>query len=326
MGQGRAGLIVRTDTSSMKKPFKKRGRLAGHFGWMTRHPRRWLKKNLRKIARHCLADVRQNKEDAVVYQKMLRQGAIFQCNLIFPGNLTPDQYKILERGYEDEFYWKKTIQPLLAYTMVTYDGLMGLVEITRHVQKEKIPGDLVEAGTWRGGAAGVMALSALSVPGPARRMHLFDSFQGIPEPDRKHDPVNWIVNDMKLPEAEALGRLRGIKALEAPRKDLEKVLFEICSYPREKVVIHEGWFQETVPTAGKNINAISMLRLDGDLYASTQVCLEHLYPKLVSGGFLIVDDWCLAGARKAVTEYLEKQKLHPFRCLADATVRYFIKP
>jgi hypothetical protein len=310
----------------MKKPFKKRSKLAGHLGWMTRQPRRWLKKNLRKIARHCLADVRQNKEDGVLYRKMLRQGAIFQCNLIFPGNLTPGQFKILERGYEDEIQWKKVIQPLLPYTMVTYDGLMSLVEITRHVHQQNIPGDLVEAGTWRGGAAGVMALAALSVSGSVRKMHLFDSFQGIPEPDRKHDPIDWIVNDMKLPEAEALGRLRGIKALEAPRKDLEKVLFDICSYPKEKVAIYEGWFQETVPPAVRNIDAISILRLDGDLYASTQVCLEHLYPKLVSGGFLIIDDWCLAGARQAVTEYLEKQKLHPFRCLADGTVRYFIKP
>jgi O-methyltransferase len=310
----------------MKKSFKKRGKLVGHLGWMSRHPRRWMKKNLRKIARHCLADVRQNKDDAVAYRKMLGQGAIFQCNLIFPGNLTQGQYKILERGYEDEFQWKKVIQTLLPYTMVTYDGLMSLAEITRHVLKENIPGDLVEAGTWRGGAAGMMALAALSVSGPVRKMHLFDSFQGIPEPDRKHDPVDWIVNDMKLPEAEAMGRLRGIKALEAPRKDLEKVLFEICSYPREKVAIYEGWFQETVPSAAQNIDAISVLRLDGDLYASTKVCLEHLYPKLVPGGFLIIDDWCLAGARQAVMEYLEKQEHRPFRCLADGTVRYFIRP
>ena len=310
----------------MKKPFQRRSKFAGHVGWMTRNLRRKFKKNLRIIAHRSLADIRQNKKDALVYRKTLLQGEVFSCSLIHPKNLSPEQYKVLERGYEDEFNWKQVIQPLLPYTMVTYDGLMSLVEITRHVQKEKIQGDLVEAGTWRGGAAGVMALAALSVSGLVRKMHLFDSFQGIPEPDRKHDPIDWIVNDMKLPEAEALGRLRGIKALEAPRKDLEKVLFEICSYPKEKVAIYEGWFQETVPPAVRNIDAISILRLDGDLYASTQVCLEHLYPKLVSGGFLIIDDWCLSGARQAVTEYLEKQRPHPFRCLADGTVRYFIKP
>jgi len=309
----------------MKKPFKVRRRLAGHLNWMTRHLRRWLRKNIRYLAWHCLGDFRQNKEDAVLFRKLLRYGAVFQSNVICPGNLSQWQYNKLSRGYEDEPHWKKTIQSLLPYTMVTYDGLMSLVEITRHVHKENVPGDLVEAGTWRGGAAGLMALAALSVPGPVRKMHLFDSFEGIPEPDRNHDPIDWIVNDMKFPEAEALGRLRGIKALEAPREDLEKVLFEICSYPREKVAIYQGWFQETVPLAARNIDAISILRLDGDLYASTRVCLEHLYPKLVSGGFLIIDDWCLDGARQAVTEYLEKQKICPFRSLADTTVRYFIK-
>ncbi|NCW27034.1 MAG: hypothetical protein EBV83_01850 [Verrucomicrobia bacterium] len=311
----------------MKKPLRKRGKLAGHLAWITLHLRRWVKKNIRNIAWHCLADVRQNKEDATVFRKLLRHQSVFQSYVICPGNLSQWQYNKLRRGYEEESLWKKAIQSLLPYTMVTYDGLMSLVQITRHVQKENVQGDLVEAGTWRGGAAGLMALAASSVPGSVRRkIHLFDSFQGIPEPDRKHDPVDWIVNDMKLPESEALGRLRGIKALEAPREDLEKVLFEICAYPREKVAIYEGWFQETVPLAARNIDTISILRLDGDLYASTKVCLEHLYPKLVSGGFLIIDDWCLAGARQAVTEYLEKQKHKPFRSLADGTVCYFIKP
>jgi len=82
---GRPGLIFQAGSSFMKKPFKKRSKLAGHLGWMTRHLRRWLKKNLRKIARHCLADVRQNKEDGILYRKILRQGPILR-NLIFPGN------------------------------------------------------------------------------------------------------------------------------------------------------------------------------------------------------------------------------------------------
>jgi hypothetical protein len=273
-----------------------------------------------------LADVRQNQDQAKKYRQLWREKAVFSSGLIFPQNLDFLRRSVLECGYERESDWKSRMETLLPYTMVTYGGLMSLVAMVQHVLRENIPGDLVETGTWRGGAAGMMALAALSTSGPVRRMHLFDSFQGIPEPDRAHDPIDWIVNDMKLPEAEALGRLRGIKALEAPRKDLERVLFEICSYPKEKITIHEGWFQETVPPASRDIESIAVLRLDGDLYASTKVCLDHLYEKLSPGGFLIIDDWCLTGARKAVQEFFANKKPRPFACMVDVTVRYFIKP
>ena len=60
------------------------------------------------------------------------------------------------------------------------------------------------------------------------------------------------------------------------------------------------------------IKSISILRLDGDLYESTKVCLEYLYPKVTKGGFVIIDDYeNLDGCRKAVHEYLEKHNLHP---------------
>ena len=54
---------------------------------------------------------------------------------------------------------------------------------------------------------------------------------------------------------------------------------------------HKGWFQETLPGVTKEIKQIAILRLDGDFYASTKVCLDFLYEKVVSGGFIIVDDY-----------------------------------
>jgi O-methyltransferase len=49
--------------------------------------------------------------------------------------------------------------------------------------------------------------------------------------------------------------------------------------------------------------------LDGDLYESTKICLEYLFPKIVKGGYLAIDDYALTGCRLAVTEYLEKQNI-----------------
>jgi O-methyltransferase len=50
-----------------------------------------------------------------------------------------------------------------------------------------------------------------------------------------------------------------------------------------------GWFRETLPSAP--IKRLAVLRLEGDLYESTIVALDALYPKLSPGGFAIVDDY-----------------------------------
>ena len=59
---------------------------------------------------------------------------------------------------------------------------------------------------------------------------------------------------------------------------------------------------ETEP--GADIGPIAALRLDGDLYASTKVCVDVLVPKVSKGGWVIVDDYHLSGCRQAVTEAL----------------------
>lgn len=78
--------------------------------------------------------------------------------------------------------------------------------------------------------------------------------------------------------------------------------------PEDFLVWHPGWFQDTVP--GANIDQIALLRLDGDLYESTLVCLQHLYPRVVSGGWVIVDDYGLPGCREAVNQFLGSEPIY----------------
>ncbi len=52
------------------------------------------------------------------------------------------------------------------------------------------------------------------------------------------------------------------------------------------------------------VEKIAVLRLDGDLYDSTKVCLEQLEPLVSRGGWVIVDDFNLSGCRKAVLEHV----------------------
>jgi O-methyltransferase len=164
------------------------------------------------------------------------------------------------------------------------------VAITAHLAG--IKGDIVECGVAAGANAAAMAFGS-----PGTRVHLFDSFAGIPQAG-PHD-VEFL----------AAGHKPGLTAHS--RDEVESNMRE-WGIPSSYLVYHEGMFADTIPRALDTSRAlgglmgcqIAVLRLDGDLYESTKVCLEHLYPLLSPGGWCIVDDFDLSGAKKAVTEYI----------------------
>ena len=83
--------------------------------------------------------------------------------------------------------------------------------------------------------------------------------------------------------------------------------------------------EDTIPNQAPK--EIALLRLDTDWYESTLHELEHLYPRLVSGGVLIIDDYGhWRGAREAVDEYIDKHKLKLFLTRIDYTGRLCVKP
>ncbi len=255
-----------------------------------------------------------------------KNGNRFMSLLINPNHVNPSDWKFLVRGYEAEEEIKEWINLVKDYTMVTYDGLVSLADQVRYCETHNIPGCFVEAGTWKGGCAAMMALANLRYGKTRRQIYLFDSFQGIPEPDAEKDDKDWIQQHMYLSLDNCHGQLRPVGCIVASQGDVEKVFFDVVGYSREKVEIIPGWFQDTLPKVEPRMESIAILRLDGDLYDSIRTCLEILYPRLVKNGFLIIDDWSLAGARTAVKEFFAKQPVAPYMCYADATVRYFIKP
>jgi len=90
-------------------------------------------------------------------------------------------------------------------------------------------------------------------------------------------------------------------------------------------MFHVEWFQDTVPEAAPKIGSIALLRLEGDLYDSTLICLRNLYPLVIKGGFVIIDDWGMVGCRRACQDYFKELGINPFVHYVDATVRYIVK-
>ena len=148
-----------------------------------------------------------------------------------------------------------------------------------------VPGDLVECGVFAGSECAVMAKALMETRSQGRRVHLFDGFQGVP-PCGPED-LEWVA-ETKEPWGAKCSQVE--VAANMVRWGI----------PSELLVWHPGWFADTLPSL--EIGPISLLRLDADIYSSTQVCMKHLYPLLSRGSWLIVDDYHLSGCRKAIHE------------------------
>ena len=152
-----------------------------------------------------------------------------------------------------------------------------------------MPGDLLVAGTWRGGEA-IFMRAVLEVLGdPVRAVWVADSFKGLPPPDPDNYPADAGDTHHTFPELAV--SLAEVKANFARYGMLD-----------DRVRFLEGWFKDTLADAP--IGRLAVLRCDGDMYESTMDTLRPLYPKVSPGGFVIVDDYgCVPACKQAVDDY-----------------------
>ncbi|KAA0210402.1 hypothetical protein FBQ84_04300 [Ignavibacteria bacterium CHB1] len=237
-------------------------------------------------------------------------------------------------GFEFEDYARDAINVVRRQTMLPYMSLITLYEQVVFIEKTGIPGDFVECGVWKGGAVGLMALANLKWNESRRNLHLFDAFEEICAPDEKVDgqvAINEVKNKLGK-DALTKGELKPLKGFyddfggPGNLSECSNLIENVIGYPPDKVFYHKGWFQNTVPADKQNIKSIAILRLDGDWYDSTKVCIENLYDKVVPGGFVIFDDYGLyEGCKKAVDEFFESRKESHFLNYTTRACRYFRK-
>jgi len=215
---------------------------------------------------------------------------------------------------------RSLIQAVRPYTMVGFDGLANVFELASAVIDNKIPGDFVECGVWRGGCSAILAQVAVKCD-QHRRTHLFDSFEGLPEPVGA-DGVEAATHS----SGKTDGKLVPIGFCAAPYEVAARLLFDVLKLPTDRVVVHRGWFQETLPSARDSVGPIALLRLDGDWYESTKVVLENLYDSVVPGGYVVIDDYGVwEGCRRAVDEFIEKREIETPLTKVDDDVYYLRK-
>jgi O-methyltransferase len=178
--------------------------------------------------------------------------------------------------------------PVEAETMIGLKRLQNIQDCVTDVIRNGVPGDLIETGVWRGGAT-IFMRAILAAHGVTDRVvWVADSFAGLPKPSERYaadqGDKQWSFTELAVSEEEVRANFARYGLLD------------------DQVRFLKGLFQDTLADAP--IGRLSVARLDGDMYESTIVALDSLYPKLSVGGYLIVDDYgALEPCRQAVEDY-----------------------
>lgn len=194
------------------------------------------------------------------------------------------------------------------YTMIPELTFIRNLQLCAHFSE--VAGDYVECGVWRGGMSGAIA----EVIGQHRTLHLFDSFEGLP-------PAKSIDGDEALAWQKDVTSPGYYDNCTAPESFVHDVM-RIAKVTRYKV--YKGWFENTMPVFPDL--PIAILRLDGDWYDSTMVSLRNLFPKVVVGGIVILDDYhTWDGCTRAVHDFLSEIKSGSRVCQWENHVAYIQK-
>lgn len=215
----------------------------------------------------------------------------------------------------------KIIKQTKPYTLTSPERIASLVNAVNYIVDNKIEGDIVECGVWKGGSS-MAAIATLKYKKDfSREVYLYDTYEGMSVPTEEDKvftgtSANEMLQSSDINDASSVWCYSSIEEVRTNVSTL--------NYPKDKIHYIKGKVEDTIPQYMPE--KIAVLRLDTDWYQSTKHELEHLYPLLVKGGVLIIDDYGhWEGARKAVDEYMEHQKLAILLNRIDYTGRIAIK-
>ena len=220
---------------------------------------------------------------------------------------------------------ERIIAEVRMQTMISTERLLANMDAVEYVVRRDVPGALVECGVWRGGSvlAMIRVLQRLGVQD--RDVYLYDTFEGMTEPgEADTSPFEPPASETWRSTAE--GTTPWAWAFDPSIYGLGSVreLVLGSGYPSERVHFVQGPVEDTVPAQAPE--SIAVLRLDTDWYASTMHELVHLYPRISTGGVLIVDDvghW--DGAKRAVEEYFSSSAQPVLMTRTDYSGRMSVK-
>lgn len=232
------------------------------------------------------------------------------------------RFKSSEESWPIEGWAANILRQVKPATMTPHSRIYNLAKAVESIVRTGIGGDLVECGVWRGGSLMTMALTLLHCGDSHRRLWGFDTFAGMTQAG----PQDRLIGGPHFDEIIAKGT-PGQKELYTARAPLDLVRQNMAAtgFPSERLHLVVGDVLQTLPDQAPQ--HIALLRLDTDFYASTKHELETLYPRLVEGGVLLIDDYgCFKGSKDATDEYFATLEPPPLLWAIDHHARAGIKP
>jgi len=181
--------------------------------------------------------------------------------------------------------------PFPGYTLATIGMLNHLQAVIEDVLADGIEGDFMEAGVWRGGQTILMRAVLEAASEPTRHVWVCDSFDGVPAPRVGKTAT----------EDETVDWKPGLYNASLDTVQANFVRFGLLD---SRVHFVKGHFIQSMQTI--EVQKIAVLRLDADTWDATSDVLDAVYHRVSEGGYVIVDDFHLSGARGAVLEFRKK--------------------
>jgi O-methyltransferase len=233
-----------------------------------------------------------------IFKKFL---SLFGVKLSRINNITLNIYPI-EASHNE----LNLIKACEQYSMTGPIRMWALIQSLKHVANFNLEGDLVECGVWKGGNLALMKLFSNNL-NLSKQVVGFDTFEGMPDPtdiDVDYAGTSAAQRMQRELKKENIKNIHAYCSLEQVKKNLSEINV------KDSVKLIKGRVEETLLISNNLPNKISILRLDTDWYESTKIELEILFPRLVIGGVLLIDDYGhFKGAKQAVDEYFKNQNV-----------------
>lgn len=219
---------------------------------------------------------------------------------------------------------REIIEAVTPFTMTSPERVLALCDAVQYVQENNIVGDIVECGVWKGGSMAAVCQTLNALGTTNRTLWMYDTFDGMSEPTESDVDLHGHAAAEMLAESDmANAESRESIWCRCSLENVKATLRE-TGYPESQMRFIKGKVEDTLPN--QSPERISILRLDTDWYESTRCELEILFPKLVPGGVLIIDDYGhWQGCRKAVDEHFAANNIRMFLHRVDYTGRLGIK-
>mmetsp|Transcript_7303 Transcript_7303/g.15953 ORF Transcript_7303/g.15953 Transcript_7303/m.15953 type:complete len:294 (-) Transcript_7303:662-1543(-) len=186
-------------------------------------------------------------------------------------------------------------------TMLSRARLDNVQELVTRAVLDDVSGDILECGVWKGGASMVMK-SVLQTFGSSKKLFCADSFVGLPKMDELDKKVDYALLQQGTTQRMDPAGSYNIGGVTTFKANL--AYFQM----QDNVELLVGWFNDTLPKAP--IKQLAVLRVDGDMYSSTITILDNMYDKVVSGGYVIIDDYGhWPQCRKAVHDWFKARNI-----------------